>query len=89
MEAAPLLRSPGEHWVEADGVHVEVRGLLPPNPFVTIIGLIERLAPGQTLTVHHDRDPVPLYAELAERGWLAERIAGEPGEVRLLLRRDA
>jgi uncharacterized protein (DUF2249 family) len=62
---------------------------LPPNPFVTIIGLIERLAAGQTLTVHHDRDPVPLYAELAERGWLAERIAGEPGEVRLLLSRDA
>ena len=70
-------------------MHVEVRGLLPPNPFVAIIGLIERLASGQTLTVHHDRDPVPLYAELAERGWLAECIHGEPGEVRLLLSRDA
>ncbi len=90
MSVANLLPGiPGEHWVEADGMHVEVRGLAPPGPFVTIIALIESIEPGQTLTVHHDRDPVPLYAELAERGWLAERITGEPGEIRLLLKRDS
>jgi hypothetical protein len=35
--------------------------------------------------VHHDRDPVMLYGELAERGWTAERIDASAGEVRLRL----
>lgn len=78
-------RQPGEQWLEADGVHVEVRGLAPPGPLVTIVRLIDSLQPVQNVTVHHDRDPQLLYAELAERGWCAERIAGEPGEVRLRL----
>jgi hypothetical protein len=38
--------------------------------------------------VHHDRDPLLLYAELAEIGWVAERIGAEPGEVRLRLTRE-
>lgn len=66
-------------------MHVEVRGLAPPGPLVTIVRLIESLKLEQSVTVHHDRDPQLLYAELAERGWCAERIAGEPGEVRLRL----
>jgi hypothetical protein len=39
--------------------------------------------------VHHDRDPKLLYPELAELGWTAERIEGNPGEVRLKLERAA
>lgn len=82
-------RRPGEQWTEPDGLHVEVRGLAPPSPFVTIIRLLESLSDAATLTVHHDREPVPLYAELAQRGWRAEHIPGEPGEVRLKLLRDS
>lgn len=82
-------RRPGEQWTEPDGLHVEVRGLAPPSPFVTIIKLLESLSDAATLTVHHDREPVPLYAELARRGWLAQHIPGEPGEVRLKLLRDS
>lgn len=81
-------RQPGEHWLEADGVHVEVRGLAPPGPLVSIVRLIESLQHGQNVTVHHDRDPQLLYAELAERGWRAEQIAGEAGEFRLRLVKD-
>lgn len=88
MGEASLQRRPGEHWSEPDGVHVEVRGLAPPGPLVTIVRLIESLQPAQAVTVHHDRDPQLLYAELAERGWRAERIAGEAGEFRLLLTKD-
>ena len=40
---------------------------------------------GSVVIVHHDRDPQMLYPELAEIGWRAERIAAEPGEVRLRL----
>src|SRR4029450_3108409 len=32
-----------------------------------------------------ERDPTMLYPELAELGWTAGRIDGEPGEVRLKL----
>lgn len=84
----PSARRPGEQWTEPDGRHVEVRGLAPPSPFVTIIRLLESLGDAATLTVHHDREPVPLYAELAQRGWHAQHIPGEPGEVRLKLLRD-
>jgi hypothetical protein len=39
--------------------------------------------------VHHERDPTFLYPELAEIGWSATTIDGEPGEVRLRLARNA
>ena len=39
------------------------------------------------MIAHLERDPVLLYPELAERGWVAERIEGDLGEVRLRLER--
>lgn len=75
-------------WRDAQGEHIDVRGLPPPQPLVAILRLV--LEQGQAdaaVIVHHDRDPVLLYAELAERGWCAERIEGAPGEVRLRLSR--
>lgn len=88
-------RGPGAHWTEPDGVHIEVRGLAPPAPFVMILKLLDSLersgglGQAASVVVHHDRDPVPLYAELAQRGWQAQRIEGEPGEFRLRLNRGA
>lgn len=76
-------------WHEPDGWHIDVRGGTPPQPMVAILRLLQSLQAddGAAVTVHHDRDPVMLYPELAQIGWHAERIAGEEGEVRLLLRR--
>ncbi len=73
-------------WREGEVWHIDVRGLPAPEPFVAIVGLIAgeaRAAPA--VIVHHERDPVFLYPELAERGWAAERIEGDPGEFRLRL----
>jgi uncharacterized protein (DUF2249 family) len=72
-------------WTEADGTHIDVRGLPPPQPLVQILRLVANVPAGTAITVHHDRDPQLLYPELAQVGWQAERIAGEPGEVRLRL----
>lgn len=72
-------------WRADDGWHIDVRGLSPPAPLVAILRLVESIADGTPVTVHHDRDPQLLYPELAERGWSAERLAGDPGEVRLRL----
>ncbi|MEP7303594.1 MAG: DUF2249 domain-containing protein [Caldimonas sp.] len=74
-------------WCDADGTHIDVRGLPPPEPLVAIISLVRQLDGTARVIVHHDRDPHLLHAELAEIGWRAERIAGEPGEVRLCVTR--
>jgi hypothetical protein len=74
-------------WSDADGAHIDVRGLAAPEPLVAILGLIAGLPMDTAVIVHHDRDPALLYPELAEIGWTAERIPGDPGEVRLKLGR--
>jgi hypothetical protein len=72
-------------WSE-DGVpHIDVRGLAPPQPLVTILRRVQGEDVPVRLVVHHDRDPVMLYPELAQIGWQAERVPAPPGEVRLLL----
>ncbi|MDT3677457.1 MAG: DUF2249 domain-containing protein [Burkholderiaceae bacterium] len=78
-----------KRWVEADGVHIDVRGLPPPQPMVQILTLVRSIDNDQAVVVHHDRDPQLLYPELAEIGWSAEIVDGEPGEVRLRLVRNA
>jgi hypothetical protein len=72
-------------WSADDGLHVDVRGLQAPQPMVLILQWVQRVGPEGVLIVHHDRDPLLLYPELVQIGWWAERIAGDPGEVRLRL----
>ena len=79
--------TPGKRWTDADGLHIDVRGLDPPGPLVAILGLIDALAEASFVYVHHDRDPKMLHPELAERGWVAESIAAPAGEVCLKLER--
>jgi uncharacterized protein (DUF2249 family) len=83
---APAPRRSGELWREADGAHLDVRGLEPPQPMVRILELIES-GEVDALTVHHERDPVFLYPELEERGWRCRIVAETLGEVRLRLTR--
>ncbi len=75
-------------WNDTVGEHIDVRGLPPPEPLVEILRLVSTVEQGKAVVVHHDRDPVLLYPELAQVGWWAERIPGDPGEVRLLLTRS-
>ncbi len=81
-------RSAPLQWSDGAATHIDVRGLPPPQPLVAILRLVHSLADGKTpVIVHHDRDPVLLYPELAEIGWSVERMTAPLGEVRLLLRR--
>lgn len=73
---------------DATTTHIDVRGLARPLPLMRILELVHRLPAGSQVIVHHDRDPLGLYPELAQIGWWAEPIPGEPGEVRLRLRRE-
>jgi hypothetical protein len=76
-----------KHWVEPDGVHIDVRGLPPQEPLVAILTLVRDTQEGTTVIVHHEREPHLLYPELAEIGWRAERLDAPAGEVRLRLSR--
>jgi uncharacterized protein (DUF2249 family) len=90
-EARPASPTPGAAriWREAGAPHIDVRGLNPPEPMLAILRLLETPDCGAMVIVHHEREPMFLYPELAERGWRHELIAGDPGEVRLRLTRAA
>ena len=71
-----------------DGVvHIDVRGLVPPQPLVAIMRLLTSVDEGTDVIAHLDRDPVMLYPELERIGWQAEPVPADEGEVRLKLRR--
>jgi hypothetical protein len=86
-QPADGLPAAGRRWTDADGVHIDVRGIAPPGPLVAILELVASVGDATPIIVHHDRDPKLLYPELAERGWIAEPIDAPPGEVRLRLER--
>ncbi len=79
---------PGRYWQAEDGLHVDTRGLGPPDPMVAILWHLEQ--PGQTgpVTAYLDRYPVNLFPELVVRRWQYEVHALEEGQVRLVLRAD-
>jgi hypothetical protein len=84
MTGTPVARQ----WNESGESHIDVRGLAPPDPLVAILRLLGTLGDEARVIAHLDRDPVMLYPELAQMGWEAEHVEGEPGEVRLRLRRS-
>jgi hypothetical protein len=74
-------------WRTGDGVHIDVRGLERPRPMIAILSLIDGPGHEDAVTAHLDREPVFLYPELTERGWSYGIVPGEPGEVRLVLKK--
>jgi Uncharacterized conserved protein (DUF2249) len=73
-------------WRDGQGAHIDVRGLPQPQPLVEILRLVrEQGEGGSAVIVHHDRDPLMLYGELAAIGWTAERVPAAPDEFRLRL----
>lgn len=85
-ECPPPSRHAPVQWRDGQIDHIDVRGMAPPQPLVAILRVLRTSPPAQVVA-HLDRDPVMLYPELAELGWEALPMPGEPGEVRLLLRR--
>ncbi len=61
-------------WTTSEGVHLDVRGLEPPDPMIQILGLIDGGEAGNVLIVHLDREPIFLYPELDDRGWSYELV---------------
>ena len=68
---------------------IDVRGLPPPEPMVRVLERLDRLAPGATLTVLHERRPMFLYPQLDERGFTHTTDEPAPGLVRIVIVRPA
>jgi len=66
-------------WRGSDCLHIDVSTLHAPDPFVATMRLILHPAVGDQIIFHNDRDPVHLYPELLEKGWIAEPMPSEDG----------
>ena len=66
-------------WRTADALHIDLRGLQPPEPMVTVLRTIESGEADIALVGHFDREPIFLYPELDERGWSHEIIESSCG----------
>lgn len=68
-------------WRAGEAVHLDLRGLEPPEPMLAILRAIDGGEVGITLVAHLDREPIFLYPELDDRGWnheLLESSCGSP-----------
>jgi len=81
----PPSPKPGEIWREGNVVHIDVRGMMPPGPLTAVLRLVES-GEAPAIMAHFDRDPVPLYAELEQRGWDCVAKQNHGDELRLILR---
>jgi hypothetical protein len=62
-----------------DAVHIDLRGLNPPEPMVAILQTIDGGEIDTALIAHLDREPIFLYPELDDRGWSHELIQSSCG----------
>ena len=66
-------------WRTADAVHIDLRGLEPPEPMVAVLQTIESGEVDTALVGHFDREPIFLYPELEDRGWSHEILDSHCG----------
>ena len=68
---------------------LDVRGLLPPEPFENIIRALQTLPAGESLQVHIHREPFPLYEMLRDNGYAWQTAALAGGDFEILITRDS
>ena len=66
-------------WRSDEGLHLDLRGLDPPDPMVIVLRTIDSGEAGAVIIAHFDREPIFLYPELDDRGWTHEMIASSCG----------
>lgn len=74
---------------EGNELQIDTRGMSPPGPMVSIMRVLADCKASETVLALLDRDPVYLYPELAEAGWMAETISSDEVGVVLRISRPA
>ena len=67
---------------------VDARGLEPPEPMEKVLQTLTQLRPGQSIRLLLHREPFPLYAILAERGYRHETQMEADGSYVILIRQS-
>jgi TusA-related sulfurtransferase len=70
----------------ANEILVDARGLEPPEPMEKVMQTLALLRPGQSIRMLLHREPFPLYAILAERGYRHETRMEVDGSYVILIR---
>ncbi|MEP7216299.1 MAG: DUF2249 domain-containing protein [Anaerolineaceae bacterium] len=58
-------------------IHLDNRGLQPPEPLVRILEALSGMSPEDQLVALMDREPLMLYPELERRGYTWTFVDGE------------
>ena len=67
---------------------VDARWLEPPEPMEKVMQVLALLRPGQSIRMLLHREPFPLYAILAERGYRHETRMEADGSYVILIRQS-
>jgi len=73
---------------EIQFIDLDVRGLEPPMPMVTILETLETLPAGTGLRAQTDRRPMHLYAQLEARGFNGQSEEQNDGSFITIIRRN-
>ncbi|MDA8128296.1 MAG: DUF2249 domain-containing protein [Betaproteobacteria bacterium] len=65
---------------------VDARGMEPPDPMEKVMEALDELRPGESVRMLLHREPFPLYAILAERGYRHETRMEPDGSYVILIR---
>lgn len=66
---------------DTDIIHLDVRGLQPPEPLERVLDALDWLVPGKRLVMLIDREPLPLYRILDRNGYRYRATMQDTGTV--------
>jgi uncharacterized protein (DUF2249 family) len=64
-------------------IHLDVRGLMPPEPLERVMDALDLLTPARRIVMLIDREPLPLYRILERNGYHYRTIAEDSGVYRV------
>ncbi len=73
--------------VTAEVIHVDNRGLEPPEPMIRILAIVQQLVPGQRMEALNERRPMLLYPKIEELGLAHETDELPEGGYRITVRK--
>ncbi len=66
---------------DTDIIHLDVRGLQPPEPLERVLDALDWLTPGKRIVMLIDREPLPLYRILDRNGYRYHATMADTGTV--------
>lgn len=75
-------------WRDGEDLHLDVRGLPPPQPMVMALEFLDTLDDTRALFLHTPFVPMPLLDEVECRGWAWTIVSEAPGDVVVHLERS-